>query len=270
MDEDGRASWPLELPGLHGNGGRSRSHNSDVLELSNDLAATRKGRTEPLGTITSCSSCEGNIGILTEDGVQFHQNIVADMRDAKRHKHKKTNSDPHTQSRTSERAEEEESPSKDVVNGLSRPTCRNGNARLYARTDTRGSKIQYFPFVTDNYFGRVSITAAHRLPVNDGAYIVLYSISTQLSTGEEALVTHRYSQFAAMHEAVYDFFRANHVQFVNNLPDLPPKSWWWSNQASKAFITNRRIELQMYLDRLMGVPRATECPELRKFLLDPF
>jgi hypothetical protein len=65
---------------------------------------------------------------------------------------------------------------------------------------------------------------------------------------------------------VREFFRAKHRQYLTNLPDLGPKAWAWENQKSREFIANRVERLQLYLDRLLGLPHATECQALREFL----
>jgi hypothetical protein len=67
-------------------------------------------------------------------------------------------------------------------------------------------------------------------------------------------------------EATREYYRTEHKQYLTNIPDLGPKAWFWENQKSREFIAARVEKLQLYLDRLLGLPHVTECTALQEFL----
>ena len=112
---------------------------------------------------------------------------------------------------------------------------------------------------------RADITGAAKLPLHSGT-VVVYTVEVQSPDGQRFAVTQRYSQFEQLQAAVREFFERQHQQFVSNLPSLGRKAWAWKDQLSVEFISARRDQLQFYLDRLLGLPHAIECPALVEFL----
>jgi len=85
--------------------------------------------------------------------------------------------------------------------------------------------------------------------------------------GQVLSAVKRFSDFVEIHEKVVAALRGDGDHLISGLPQLPAKRWKsWVSHVDANFITDRQAQLQVYLQKLMSVPRVGNLPALRRFL----
>ncbi|KAJ1452661.1 hypothetical protein M885DRAFT_526262 [Pelagophyceae sp. CCMP2097] len=84
------------------------------------------------------------------------------------------------------------------------------------------------------------------------------------SGGASHLLKKRYSEFATLDELVKQSYSGSHLK--SSLPALPSKYRNpLTNQLEAAFLDARRDDLDVYVQRVMGMPRGLAVPDVRNF-----
>lgn len=110
-----------------------------------------------------------------------------------------------------------------------------------------------------------------RTQSSEGKLIVHYKVVCALSGGKgetgrdgAVVVFRRYRDFDKLDRLVRSAFAGSHL--LNSLPNLPIKILNpFTDQSDPAFIDNRRQELEVYLKRLIRMPKASNNPDLLRF-----
>jgi len=111
-----------------------------------------------------------------------------------------------------------------------------------------------------------------RTQSSEGKLIVHYKVVCALSGGgggeggreREVVVLRRYRDFDKLDRLVRSAFAGSHL--LNSLPCLPIKILNpFTDQSDPIFIDARRQELEMYLKRLIQMPKASSNPDLLRF-----
>lgn len=97
---------------------------------------------------------------------------------------------------------------------------------------------------------------------------MVYTVESHAENGRSSCVSRRFSEFEALHLGVRDFYETSFKVYVSNLPQFPPKGMMWNDQFNSEFIAKRRNSLQAYLEGVLRLPHAHECPALKSFLWD--
>lgn len=93
---------------------------------------------------------------------------------------------------------------------------------------------------------------------------VLYEINTVLND-KETVVRRRFSDFDELDCLVRSVFQGHHLS--SNLPPLPSKHMkLLMDHTTSDFVEQRRIDLEVFLRRLINVPHVTCDPDLLEFL----
>ena len=111
-----------------------------------------------------------------------------------------------------------------------------------------------------------------RTQSSEGKLIVHYKVVCALSGGGggeggregEVVVFRRYRDFDRLDRLVRSAFAGSHL--LNSLPCLPVKILNpFTDQSDPVFIDGRRQELEVYLKRLIQMPKASSNPDLLRF-----
>ena len=109
--------------------------------------------------------------------------------------------------------------------------------------------------------------------------VVLFRVRAVCSGQPSGLSVKRFTQFVEFDSELRAHFRAHHPHLVSNLPALPPRDWLpkWAmglinsfknnaEEAQKEATEARREALQVYLNKLVAVPYASELQLVTDFL----
>lgn len=90
---------------------------------------------------------------------------------------------------------------------------------------------------------------------------------TALHDKGDFIYSRRYRDFEAIHEQVVRSLRGDGDHLIRGLPSLPAmKVKSLTDHNSEAFCQERAMGLEVYLQKLMSVPRLSRLPALRRFL----
>jgi PX domain/Fas apoptotic inhibitory molecule (FAIM1) len=100
------------------------------------------------------------------------------------------------------------------------------------------------------------------------AAAVMYQISVETRGGKKVLVERRYSEFSVL-DAMVRTSVPGHL--LSSLPILPSKVYNpFFDQSSDAFVTSRRLALELYINQILGMDKIVLYGDVLSFLgVDP-
>ena len=85
------------------------------------------------------------------------------------------------------------------------------------------------------------------------------------SSGKLAVCRRRFRHFYELNCDIISAFASSHLQSM--LPKFPDRHFkWFTDHYSRDFVENRRTELEVYMQRLVRVPRAAQNPSFKNFI----
>lgn len=113
-----------------------------------------------------------------------------------------------------------------------------------------------------------------KIVTHAAAEVVFYELVVTIpAESGKAEQTHtmekRFSDFAALHEKIAQGMRGSKAvkHLLLSLPALPSKKWkLLISHSAPEFAEQRRCDLQVYFQKLLGVPRVARNADLRRFL----
>jgi len=125
--------------------------------------------------------------------------------------------------------------------------------------DMNSSKKEY-----KNQDVKISIPSYEIREISKEEKTVVYVIKISWD-GQEHNISKRYSEIAELDSQVRSAYADGHL--LSSMPQLPPRQLkLLQDHLSPEFIEQRRHDLEVYLQRLVSLPKVTRNPDLLRFI----